>query len=818
MSPRDALAVAKQVAEALEAAHERDIVHRDLKPANIKVRDDGVVKVLDFGLAKALAGGPDDPARQSDLANSPTLTAAHAPGTQLGMILGTAAYMAPEQAKGRAVDKRADVWAFGVVLFEMLAGAPPFEGDDVAEVLAAVVRADPNWTALPPDVPPQVRRLLQRCLTKDLKQRLHHIADARFEIDEAMAAETSSGATPTAPARRRLDWRAAALAAVALGVGVAAGAWWWRTPTAASAPMHAEIPVTPAEAVESSGAGGLTAAALVLPAGGARTAMAWSPDGQSLAFIGIARGVAQIYVRDLGAETARVLESSAGARTLAFSPDGEWIAFHAAGEIRKVNVAGGPFARICAASVANGLSWGDKLIVIGSSTLMAVPPSGGEAQPLLPAEPTLVRRSQPHLLPGDSAVVFTEHEGRWTSGKERVKLLALTADGKADGAPAILIQNGADARYLPTGHMVFMKQGALFAVPFDRPARRVTGAEVPIRSGIVQTVAAGVIENLTLAGQFDVSSHGTLAYIGGALPSYPISELVAVDRRGAVSLLGAGPRPYSTVSLSVDGQVVAVAVRSTTDIRLFQVDRLRASASLARADLRGEVTTGVWAPDGRLASLHSEDGVAQLVVIPRDGGPILRVPDAGYFWPTSWSKQGHLAGVRGGDIAIYSPEATGEKVTVFHPSSDVETHPMFSPDGNWLAYVSNESRTSEVYVRPYPGPGPRVKVSAGRASNPAWHPSGKELFYIEGPEDRLDRRMMSVPMSDPRRPGAPVELFAFTRDELALEGSPMTGYGVSPDGRFIGRKMAPWSPVRVTHLKLIVNWFEELRAKLGTAR
>jgi eukaryotic-like serine/threonine-protein kinase len=810
----EALAIARQIAEALEAAHEQGIIHRDLKPANIKVREDGTVKVLDFGLAKFMEPGVVREGRE-DLSQSPTLTSPAAM-TGMGVILGTATYMSPEQARGRAVDKRTDVWAFGAVLYEMLTGARAFDGDDITEVIAAVVKTTPNWTALPADVPPPVVTLIQRCLEKDRKARIGDIAVARFLLADYATLTASPTATAHVARTASPGWRRTLPWAVALLlVGTLTGWLLPRRPAGAPPLTHLQMDVAPAEQL-------IGSIGSVRPA---RTAMALSPDGRLVVFTGTRGTVTQLYVRGMDHAEAKPVPGTEGATEVFFSPDGAWIGFRADNKIKKVPAAGGPPATVGDVPTGGGLgtSWGDDGTIFFASIagISRVSAAGGTpARVTTPDAAKGERHLLPQPLPGGRAILFTT----MNSVESETANIVLQSLDNAD--ERVLIPGGADARYVSTGHLVYMRTGTLMAVPFDVQSRQVTGAPVALIDGVMQGLNAPSGADETGAGQFTVSPSGTLLYATGGIGPIRESSMVWVDRTGVAQPLAAVPAgQYMSPRLSPDGKKIAVQVRRgasrTTDVWVHDVVR----GSPTRLTSDGDNRRPIWSPDGkRLVYGSSTISANNLYAINADGGgkPERLTTSDQLQTPSSWSSANVIAflerpGLGGGSTGIWVLPSDGDrKPRLFLESRFNLTHPEFSPDGHWMAYESTESGAAEVYVQPYPGPGEKIRISTAGGIEPVWTATGRELLYRANNGSRHGFFSAAIRSLSPFRHDTPRLLFETKPREYA-SSTPVRGWDVSADGqRFLLLRPIESTERPVTMMHVVLNWQTELTQRVPT--
>ena len=772
----ESLKLALQIAEALEAAHEKGVIHRDLKPANIKVSPEGKVKVLDFGLAKAYAGE----AAEVNLSNSPTLSDI---ATQQGIILGTAAYMSPEQARGKPVDRRTDIWAFGCVLFEMLTGQAAFQGEDVTEVLASVVKGGANLDLLPANLHPRAREVISRCLQKDLRRRYQGIADASYEIEQALANPGGILAQPvnSTASKRKLRLGLPWVAAIILLTTILSGMMVWK--------------FKPPELR------GATRFEYSLPEGQqftntAGTLLAVSPDGRQYVYV-TAEG---LYLRSLGEFNAKLIVGTGTSPSEPFfSPDGKWIGYVANSKLKKIAITGGAPETLCDVSGFTGGSWGtdNRIVYINYPDVCGVSANGGTPEVIATGA-----GYHPQLLPDGKSLLFTIGNAPY-----KIVVQSLQTGERKE------LFAGDNARYISTGHIVYAMGNKLFARPFDLKTLE-TGEPVPAVEAVWRSSAG-------YAPQYAVSDSGTLVYIPATATGAAAQRtLVWVDRNGKEEPLAAQPDNYHNPRISPDGTRVALSVAG--DIRIWDLIH----KILTPLTFEGANGFPLWTPDGkRIAFWSSREGKYDAYWRSADGtgkDELLGVHMSSWsFVPASWADHGKTLVFTGwrsaymSGIGILSME--GDRKSKFLLDEGYhESHPRISPDGRWMAYTSNEKKREEVYVRPFPdvNEGGRWQISTSGGDGPLWSPDGREIFYRNGHAVIA----VSVKTSPTFILEASRTLFQGTYvAAINSPGGEFATWDIHPDGKrflMIKESSAGGAGGFPRKINIVLNWLEELKRQV----
>jgi serine/threonine-protein kinase len=787
--------IALQICEALEAAHERGIIHRDLKPSNVKLTPEGGIKVLDFGLAKAMESNAPNPT----VSQSPTLVT----GSMAGMIIGTAAYMSPEQARGRAADQRSDIFAFGCVLYEMLTGRQAFQGEDVSDVLASVMKVDADFTHLPENLNPKLSALLRRCLAKNRKDRWYAVGDIRVEIGSIIAEPQR---VETQPEQLKPPFWKRTLPVVVTGLVVAAiaGVFMWRMQPLSSAPVIRFSYVLPKD----QGFSRLGRHILTL-----------SPDGSNLVFV----SNNQLYLKPMSDLEARPIPGTMqDINTPFFSPDGNWIGFYVALErkLKKIAITGGASVTIAEVDNPYGATWYSQdsiLVGQGSKGIIRVPADGGgKPETVIPAKENEVLQT-PQVLPGGDEVLFTV---AGTTGDDRWDKAQIVVQSLKTGERRTLINGGSDARYVPTGHIVYALGGNLFAYAFDAPKLKVTNGPIPILQGVLRSASRN-----TAATFFSFSNNGYLAYVPGSSLSLSDTLLALIDRAGTKKPLPLMPGKYSAPRISPDGKQAAIEVDDGKDV-FIGIYNLSETQAMRRLTFGGHDREPLWTRDGlRIIFQSDREGDAGLFWQRADGNGSaerLTTPEKGVAQlANSASRTENVIMVGDSSGAIGALSLDDRKLKPIIPKTPMGTvgTPALSPDGHWLVYTSSvSSGPPQIYMQPFPPTGAQYKITQTGVNSvanlfPLWSPDGKQIFYLST-GGRVRINSVDVRTQPSIEFGKPVSLPI----EIIDPRSPERPYDISPNGSQFFAMLPPDEAQSgdrpPSQINTVQNWFSELKKQV----
>jgi eukaryotic-like serine/threonine-protein kinase len=782
------LKVGAEICDGLEKAHCSGVAHRDLKPSNIMLTKTGA-KLMDFGLAKpavaAIGAG----------SSSASLATMSKPLTVEGTILGTFQYMSPEQVEGKEADVRSDIFSLGAVLYEMITGERAFEGRTSASTIAAILAAEPKpISAIQPLSPPALERVVKACLEKDPDERMQTAHDVKLQLK--WIAEAGSEVAPLSVGavggRPRLRATILSLGALLLGAVTASLVTWNLKPEPPHPVSRTVITLPPGQRL----------------AGLDQPAVALSPDGTHLAYVAVQGGTQQLYLRAMDSLEARPIPGTEGATGPFFSPDGQWLGFFADQKLKKVSVSGGSALSLTDVPFPLGASWDSHGMITFApsvgSPIKQVPDAGGASQPMTRLEKGEITHRWPEFLPDGKAMLFSAGPTsvNWTNAHVAVRSVGT-------GEQRYLIQGGTQPRYAPTGHLLYAQGGSLMGVPFDRQQLAVSGAEVPLVEGILQSPTSGV-------AQYSISATGSLVYIPGGVQATQY-RLVWVNRNGAEQPVAAPARPYVFPRLSPDGRRLAVTLQGQ-EVQLWLYDLSR--ETLTRFAFEGKINSNpVWTPDGkRIAFNSNKEGPINLFWQLADGsGGLERLTTSEYLhFPMSWSPNGQvLAFVEVTPTTGYDLWTLGlgdRKAQPFLRTQFNESVPQFSPDGRWLAYISNETGRWEIYVQPYPSSGGKWQISTEGGAEPVWNRNGRELFYRNGD------KMMAVDIATQPSFTAGKPRVLFEAHYVPPPGT-TPNYDVSPDGqRFLMIKPNDAGDAAPAQINVVLNWFEELKRLAPTEK